>query len=86
MIDAALLPIQRRALEPIAQALAARGIGADAITLASFAVGLAAVPALGRWHMGWTSVAPDPKQSAAENTAGRCNMGAAEASAVMTKP
>jgi len=46
MIDAALLPIQRRALAPLARVLAARGIGADRITLAGFAIGLAAVPAL----------------------------------------
>ena len=46
MIDAALLPLQRRLLAPPATALAARGIGADQITLAGFALGLLAVPAL----------------------------------------
>lgn len=46
MIDAALLPMQRRALAPLAATLAARGISADQITLAGFAVGLAAIPAL----------------------------------------
>ncbi len=46
MIDSHLLPLQRRALAPLARALAARGAGADAITLAGFAIGLAAVPAL----------------------------------------
>lgn len=46
MIDAAILPLQRRALEPPAAWLAARGASADAITLAGFALGLAAVGAL----------------------------------------
>lgn len=46
MIDAAILPLQRRALEPPAAWLAARGVSADAITLAGFALGLAAVGAL----------------------------------------
>lgn len=46
MIDAALLPVQRRALAPLAAALAARGVNADQITLTGFAVGIAAMPAL----------------------------------------
>ncbi|MBW6506692.1 MAG: CDP-alcohol phosphatidyltransferase family protein [Rhodobacteraceae bacterium] len=46
MIDAALLPLQRRLLAPPAEALAARGISADQITLAGFVVGVLAVPAL----------------------------------------
>ena len=52
MIDAALLPVQRRALDPIAKALAASGIGADTLTLAGFAIGLAAIPALAMGHVG----------------------------------
>lgn len=43
MIDAALLPLQRRLLHPPARALHAAGTSADAITLAGFAVGLAGV-------------------------------------------
>jgi phosphatidylglycerophosphate synthase len=50
MIDAALLPLQRRALAPVARFLAARGLGADAITVAGFAIGLAAVSALAFGH------------------------------------
>ncbi|WP_417719375.1 CDP-alcohol phosphatidyltransferase family protein [Salipiger sp.] len=43
MFDAVLLPFQRRLLRPVARALVAGGVGADAITLAGFAVGLAGV-------------------------------------------
>ncbi len=46
MIDAAILPLQRRVLEPPARFLAARGVAADAITLAGFGIGVMAVPAL----------------------------------------
>ncbi|PKP70942.1 MAG: hypothetical protein CVT82_04015 [Alphaproteobacteria bacterium HGW-Alphaproteobacteria-4] len=46
MIDAAILPLQRRLLAPPAEALAARGISADQITLAGFVLGVLAVPAL----------------------------------------
>jgi phosphatidylglycerophosphate synthase len=46
MIDAALLPLQHRVLTPPGQWLAARGIHADHVTLAGFAVGACAVPAL----------------------------------------
>jgi phosphatidylglycerophosphate synthase len=52
MIDAAILPVQRRALAPLAAALHARGIGADAITVTGFLVGLLAVPLLAAgWHL-----------------------------------
>lgn len=54
MIDAAILPVQRRALSPLAAALHARGIGADTITIAGFLVGMLAVPALAA---GWYLVA-----------------------------
>lgn len=40
MIDATLLPLQRRALSPVASVIAARGIRADQITLVGFCVGL----------------------------------------------
>lgn len=45
MIDAALLPLQRRWLAHPARILAARGVRADQITLAGCAVGLAAAGA-----------------------------------------
>ncbi len=46
MIDAALQPLQRRVLAPPGRWLAARGIHADHLTLAGFALGVLAVPAL----------------------------------------
>ena len=46
MIDAALLPVQRRLLTPPAAFLAARGVRADQITIAGFVLGALAVPAL----------------------------------------
>ncbi|KFE34800.1 CDP-alcohol phosphatidyltransferase family protein [Thioclava atlantica] len=46
MIDAALLPLQRAMMQPPAEALAARGIRADQVTVAGFALGLLAIPAL----------------------------------------
>ncbi|MCR8547839.1 CDP-alcohol phosphatidyltransferase family protein [Salipiger sp. P9] len=45
MFDARLLPLQRRLLHGPARALHARGVRADWITLAGFAVGLCAVAA-----------------------------------------
>ena len=52
MIDAALLPLQRRLLGPAARGLARSGIAADQITLAGFAAGLLAVPALAAGQFG----------------------------------
>lgn len=46
MIDAALLPLVKRAIDGPARRLAARGIGADQITLTGFLIGLAGVFAL----------------------------------------
>ena len=46
MIDAAIVPAQRRALAPLALVLHRRGVTADQITLGGFAIGLAAIPAL----------------------------------------
>ncbi len=46
VIDAALIPVQRRLLTPPAEWLAMRGVSADALTLTGFAIGLFAVPAL----------------------------------------
>ena len=46
MIDAALLPLQRRLLHAPARRLAALGVTADQITLAGFLVGVLSLPAL----------------------------------------
>lgn len=46
MFDALILPVQRRMLHPVAVALVRRRVPADRITLAGFAVGVLAVPAL----------------------------------------
>lgn len=54
MIDALILPTQRRVLHPLASALYRRGVAADRITLAGFALGLLAVPALA---LGWYGTA-----------------------------
>lgn len=43
MFDAKLLPLQRRLIRPMAGRLHARGVGADSITLAGFALGLLGV-------------------------------------------
>jgi phosphatidylglycerophosphate synthase len=45
MLDAAILPLQRRLMQPPAGWLAARGVRADQITLAGLAVGLLATAA-----------------------------------------
>ena len=42
MFDAAILPFQRRLLQPPAHWLAARGVSADQISIAGFALGIAA--------------------------------------------
>jgi phosphatidylglycerophosphate synthase len=54
MIDALILPTQRRVLHPLALALYRRGVAADRITLAGFALGVLAVPALA---LGWYGMA-----------------------------
>lgn len=46
MIDAALLPLQRRVLRAPARRLAALGVTADQITLAGFVIGALSLPAL----------------------------------------
>lgn len=46
MIDAILAPLQARLLAPLARGLVARGVAADQISLAGFALGVLAVPAL----------------------------------------
>lgn len=46
MIDRVLYPVLARALRPAAQAMARAGVSADQVTLAGFAIGLAALPML----------------------------------------
>ncbi len=46
MIDAALLPLQRRLLNPPARRLVALGVTADQITVAGFLIGALSLPAL----------------------------------------
>jgi phosphatidylglycerophosphate synthase len=46
MIDAAILPLVKRAIDRPARALVARGIGADQITIVGFGIGLIGVPSL----------------------------------------
>jgi len=46
MIDARLLPVQRRILAPVARRLQSAGVTADALTLVGFALGLLAVAAV----------------------------------------
>lgn len=54
MIDALILPVQRRVLNPMAVILHRRGVGADRITLTGFVLGLVAMPALA---LGWFCLA-----------------------------
>lgn len=54
MIDAALQPLLRRVTAGPAQVLLSRGVTADQVTLAGFAIGCLAVPALAA---GWYGVA-----------------------------
>ena len=52
MIDRYAQPVLRRILRPNARRLAALGVGADAITLAGFAIGMAGVAALALGQFG----------------------------------
>ncbi|QBY02837.1 CDP-alcohol phosphatidyltransferase family protein [Rhodophyticola sp. CCM32] len=54
MIDAALLPLQRRLMMRPARILHNRGIAADQITLIGFAIGVMALPAIA---LGWYGMA-----------------------------
>jgi phosphatidylglycerophosphate synthase len=54
MIDALILPAQRRVLHPLARALHRRDVTADSISLAGFGLGILAVPALA---LGWFGLA-----------------------------
>lgn len=58
MIDARILPMPRTALQPAAQFLANRGIGADIISLAGFVVGLGVFVALcfAQWPLALTLI------------------------------
>ncbi len=46
MLDRFLLPVVKSVLQPVAAALARRGVGADGLTVTGFVIGLGAVPAL----------------------------------------
>jgi len=46
MIDALILPAQRRAMQPLAQAAVSMGLRPDQVTIAGFVIGCAALPAL----------------------------------------
>jgi phosphatidylglycerophosphate synthase len=52
MIDARLLPLQRRLTRPFAEALHKAAISADQISLFGFVLGLCALPALAMGHFG----------------------------------
>lgn len=52
MIDARLQPLLRAALAPLARALVARGVTADALTVTGFLIGVAALPALATGQFG----------------------------------
>ena len=43
MLDAAIQPLQRRALNPIARRMVARGARADNVTLTGFVLGIVAM-------------------------------------------
>lgn len=53
MLDRALIAVLRPALDAGARALVRVGVGADAVTLAGFAIGLAAAAAIGLGAYGW---------------------------------
>lgn len=57
MLDCFLLPAIKRILQPAAKALARRDIGADALTVTGFLVGVSAVPALALQSYGFALVA-----------------------------
>ena len=53
MLDRAAIAILKPALDAGARALVRRGIGADAVTLAGFAIGMAAAATIGFGATGW---------------------------------
>ena len=53
MLDRALIAVLRPALDAGARALVRAGVGADAVTLAGFAIGIAAAAAIGLGDYGW---------------------------------
>ena len=57
MIDRYLYPLQARLLHPVGRWLHGAGVGADAVTLAGFGVGLCAVPLLAVQAYGWALAA-----------------------------
>ena len=53
MLDRAAIAVLRPALDAGARALVRAGVGADAVTLAGFAIGIAAAAAIGLGDYGW---------------------------------
>lgn len=56
MIDAKLLPLQRRLLRPMALGLVTFGVRADQVTITGFLVGIVALPLLASEQYIWTLV------------------------------
>ena len=75
MIDARLQPLQQMVLRPPAAVLAARGVSADAISLAGFGVGLLAVPALalGWWMAAFVLIAANRIMDGLDGAVARIN-------------
>ena len=53
MIDAKLLPLQRRLLRPIALGLVTFGVRADQVTITGFLLGIVALPLLASEQYIW---------------------------------
>jgi len=56
MIDAKLLPLQRRLLRPIALGLVTFGVRADQVTITGFLIGIVALPLLASQQYTWALV------------------------------
>ena len=56
MIDAKLLPLQRRLLRPIALGLVTFGVRADQVTITGFLLGIVALPLLASQQYTWALV------------------------------
>ncbi|MFN3279817.1 MAG: CDP-alcohol phosphatidyltransferase family protein [Paracoccus hibiscisoli] len=75
MIDARLQPLQRAVLQPPAARLAARGVSADAISIAGFVIGLLAIPALafGWWTAAFVLIAANRIMDGLDGAVARIN-------------
>ena len=56
MIDAQLLPLQRKLLQPIAARIVKLGVRADQVTITGFILGIIALPMLASHHYTWALV------------------------------